>query len=258
SLGVTDSWYNYDAVGRVKIAFEAVKTTHYTYDPAGNVISKNDGEHTVTMKYDALNRIVNKSVPLVTYSSTSCMTSPLMTANFTGYCFFSLPDRVTLGNAYGAAVCFSSDTATYGYDVAGNLVQADNGDAKVRRGYYPNGQIQWDTLRTRQTYRGTADECGGVEPAPPPTDSLGICGDEAHGWRPCNITMSKYALPKDHELALGAPGASNTAHAAQPVWARWSPINIGSVHGPNAGDVDGDEGPGYGDGDPGLLFSAKS
>ncbi len=91
SLGYTDSYYQYDAVGRVKIAFEAVKTTHYTYDPAGNVISKNDGEHIVTMKYDALNRIVNKFVPLVTYSSTSCMTSPLMTANFTGYCFFSLP-----------------------------------------------------------------------------------------------------------------------------------------------------------------------
>lgn len=255
SLGVTDSWYNYDAVGRVKVAFEAVKTTHYTYDPAGNVISKNDGEHVVTMKYDALNRIVNKFVPLVTYSSTSCMTSPLMTANFTGYCFFSLPDRVTLGNAYGAAACFSSDTATYSYDVAGNLIQADNGDARVRRGYYPNGQIQWDTLKTRQTYRGTADECGGMEPAPPPIDSLGICGDEAHGWRPCNITMSKYVLPKDHELALGAAPQQRT-------WASWLPTNTSvaglSVHGPNAGDEDGDHSAGDGGGNPEPLFSAKS
>ena len=253
SLGYTDSYYQYDAVGRVKIAFEAVKTTHYTYDPAGNVISKNDGEHTVTMKYDALNRIVNKFVPLVTYSSTSCMTSPLMTANFTGYCFFNIPDRVTLGNAYGAAACFSSDTATYSYDVAGNLVQADNGDAKVRRGYYPNGQIQWDTLRTRQTYRGTADECGGVEPAPPPIDSLGICGDEAHGWRPCNITMSKYALPKDHELALGTVPQQQTWVP----WASWSPANISardsSIHGPYAGDEES------GDGDDlGSLFDTRS
>lgn len=63
----------------------------------------------------------------------------------------------------GSGVCVRADTATYAFDVAGNMVRADNWAARIRRGYTRSGLLAGDTLTIRTYY---ADVPNGCEPQP--------------------------------------------------------------------------------------------
>lgn len=59
----------------------------------------------------------------------------------------------TQPNTTGQGLVIPGDTAYFDYDVAGNLVRADNRDARIRRAYHLTGTLAADTLRIR-TYAG--------------------------------------------------------------------------------------------------------
>lgn len=117
--------YTYDSLGR-KLSEQpqgpSFGTNSYRYDAAGNDTSTNLRSTTFTMQYDALNRLVKRVIPSVT------------TLGIDGFTF-------------GAAV--PADTQTYVFDVAGNMVQANNYFARVTRTYNLNGTLATDLLRVR-------------------------------------------------------------------------------------------------------------
>jgi hypothetical protein len=52
-------------------------------------------------------------------------------------------------NSPGDSLEIPADTLRFVYDSAGNMVQADNRSAQIRRSYYLNGALATDTLRVR-------------------------------------------------------------------------------------------------------------
>lgn len=127
--------------------------TSFTYDAAGNPVRQRYlGGNEVTEVYDALNRPVQRIVPALDYSYLiwpgiypidSSRHFPLYPNNGTGY-------RVT------------ADTSTFVYDAVGNLLEADNKDARVSRTYAPNGQMLSDSLRIRALTGPVYDAFSGV------------------------------------------------------------------------------------------------
>ncbi|MDP9348066.1 MAG: hypothetical protein M3P24_02840, partial [Gemmatimonadota bacterium] len=123
------------------------------YDPAGNPVRWITRRgHTIEAKYDALNRLTRRIVPEVTYGVRTDTVRgmawhfPLYRQDAEGG--FSVENN----GSYGLTL--PADTVVLAYDTVGNLLRADNREARVRRSYYPNGALRTDTLRIR-TYTGT-------------------------------------------------------------------------------------------------------
>ncbi|MGH7645053.1 MAG: RHS repeat-associated core domain-containing protein, partial [Gemmatimonadales bacterium] len=144
-IGAITTQWRYDPAGRrvVEVAPDgAVDST--VYDPAGNarklVTRRGD---TLTMAYDALNRLIERMVPAVSYPQRNegIPTIRVLSALNTPY------PRYPNDGASGYTI--AADRHTFGYDAFGNQTVADNGDARVRRGYYPNGLIRAETLYVR-------------------------------------------------------------------------------------------------------------
>lgn len=116
----------------------------FTYDPAGNVTIASYNYGTVTSTYDALNRILTRAVPSVSYAQTGCgIWHPAWHPLCTIMVFPLYP------NDGGTGYIVAADTSRFTYDIAGNMLEADNLDAKISRTYALNGAIQTDTLRLR-------------------------------------------------------------------------------------------------------------
>jgi RHS repeat-associated protein len=97
----------------------------FTYDAAGNVVNwqpRSTPANTTT--YDALNRVLQRVVP-------TQGTGGLV--------------KYTYGNS------FLADTVTLAYDVAGNMLTANNVFAKITRAYNLNGTLAADTERIRES-----------------------------------------------------------------------------------------------------------
>jgi RHS repeat-associated protein len=150
SIGTMTTQWRYDAAGRTvaEVAPDgAIDSTRY--DPAGNaiaVVPRRGTAQTMTMIYDRLNRVRRRSVPPVTYPTRSQGIGSLPYIENNGCCFYHTYPWYALDPST-AGPTVPADVATFDYNVMGNLVRADNGDAFVRRGYYPNGLIKSDTLK---------------------------------------------------------------------------------------------------------------
>ena len=138
--------YQYDAAGRLTYRDQGEGPRVLLYDAAGNarrtVSARGD---TVVQLFDALNRLVRRTTPSRNYAQQRCF--PLPDGPITGPgsgCFVVWPYFPNVGDT---AYTVSGDTATFSYDVLGNVTQADNRYARIRRGYYANGQLQRDTSR---------------------------------------------------------------------------------------------------------------
>jgi YD repeat-containing protein len=117
---ITDGW-EYDALGRV--TRQTGTSLHsFRYDPAGNVVWTDRGDSSV---YDALNRRTQHLLPAKAFA----LDGP--------------------GQTYENPAGIPADVEQFSYDALGNMVQADNADARVHRGYYPNGALRADTLAIR-------------------------------------------------------------------------------------------------------------
>lgn len=142
--------WRYDRVGRrvAEIAPDLRKDST-VYDLAGNairVVTRRDS--VIRMQYDALNRLIRRDVPAVTYRSRDQGLSTLGLAGETPPDYPRYPlDPET------SSLTIPADVQIFAFDSAGNTTVADNNDARVRRSYYPNGQLKTDTLIIR-TYLG--------------------------------------------------------------------------------------------------------
>jgi len=131
--------YAYDAAGRLQ-ADTAPDGNYdtFTYDAVGNEITHRTRRANVdTMTYDALNRKTSEIVPSVTYGPYTWFVG-------TGTQTFPL-----YPNCSGHSYCTARDVASFAYDAVGNLVQANNTDARVKRAYNAWGAIAVDSLAIR-------------------------------------------------------------------------------------------------------------
>lgn len=149
------SW-KYDDAGRpVKQTHPGGTSDSTVYDLAGNVIEQRTRRgHSITMVYDALNRMTRRNVPQVQYEARTdglpglsryngahCNDpdDPLSAGFRIAHKYPFYPNDGACGYRVGASV------EQFVYDAMGNLTVADNEDARVRRSYYPNGQLRRDS-----------------------------------------------------------------------------------------------------------------
>jgi RHS repeat-associated protein len=146
--------WDHDALGRTTVEYAPDATpddsldnptTVTGYDPAGNVTTvRTRRQNTITMTYDALNRLKTRVVPAV---SSSDVRAPRLHAenDYTG---------ANCCNAVPQTYVIPERTDSYEYTSTGAMSVADNEDAHVGRSFYPNGQIEDDTLIIANGNRG--------------------------------------------------------------------------------------------------------
>ena len=149
SINVLTTQWVYDAANRpvVTIATDGMRDSTW-YDPASNpIVTRTRNGKVLEATFDRMNRPVRRVEPEMTYSALSSLglliQIDLPWDNYAGthpYPWF--PNN-------GTGLKIPSDTASLSYDIGGRLIKADNGDARVRRTYYANGQIQTDSLWIR-------------------------------------------------------------------------------------------------------------
>lgn len=157
-IGQIRSVFQYDAAGR-RIAEHrttgGIDSTYY--DPAGNPVRVRTARHQpahdpITMEYDELGRLMRRVVPQVVYGPRD-QGIPLNYRSTTyPQCTGAMLERTYPGIPNdGCGYRIAADVQTFAYDEMGNVTQADNGDAQVRRSYNPDGSLKTDTLRIRTT-----------------------------------------------------------------------------------------------------------
>jgi len=149
AIGTITTQWHYDRANRkvAEIAPDGMPDST-VYDPAGNAVSlltrrKDPTTHarvTINMTYDTLNRVTSRVLPPITYQSRP---TAIQIQN-NGWPWVAPPYP---------AYAIPSETQTFTYDSVGNLVTADNADAKVKRTYYANGLIQTDSVRIQTVAR---------------------------------------------------------------------------------------------------------
>ncbi|HKS04922.1 MAG TPA: RHS repeat-associated core domain-containing protein [Gemmatimonadaceae bacterium] len=148
--------YTFNVLGQSTGNVSAGLTTTITRNEGGNMTALltvgDSTTHDQTFTYDALNRMLERRTASKTYTATGSPPSTLL-KNGTTFQYFGV-----LFPAFVNSIVSPADTARFTYDVNGNMLTADNYDARIKRSYYPNGQIKTDTAKIR-TYAvtGTPD-----------------------------------------------------------------------------------------------------
>lgn len=141
-----DVTYTYDAAGRLTHRSHGAGPRWFVYDAAGNAVRTVTAlGDTAVQSFDALDRLMRRVTPSRHYAQQGCTglpAGPITGAG--GGCFVAWPYYPNDG---GTGYTVSGDTATFVHDLAGNVIQADNRNARIRRGYFPNGQLHTDTTR---------------------------------------------------------------------------------------------------------------
>jgi len=138
---VSTSWV-FDAFGQVvRERSPDGLEEQMVHDPAGNVVQRVTRRgHTITSEYDALSRLTRRIAPAVPDPG-------VIHTSDTGWSF------PLYANNGGSLHNLPADTAVFAYDMMGNVIVANNGDAKVSRGYDATGNLTWETQKIR-TYVG--------------------------------------------------------------------------------------------------------
>jgi RHS repeat-associated protein len=139
---------SYDRAGRLLSRSLGSGPTGFSYDAAGNVVTETyRSDSTVTMQFDALNRPIKRIVPRRAYGRTDCTGHAIGPLYISGtICAMKFP---LYANASGDSLEVPADTSVFVYDSAGNMVQADNRDAHIRRRFAINGALTADSLWMR-------------------------------------------------------------------------------------------------------------
>jgi RHS repeat-associated protein len=188
-----------DAVGR-DTAHRASSSSDFEIrrrDPAGNVVEVRTARgHVITSLYDELNRLRERRTPQITIDEE--------------YASYPIGEYFPIiGRPDSSVVCIAADTARYSYDAVGNMTRADNGIARVRRGYLRNGLLGADTLRIRAYYYGGRSDC---DPIPPPGLSE---VPPASLWAHSYVAIPSYDLD-GRRTALTFNGSQNHSVAFSP------------------------------------------
>ena len=151
--------FRYDPAGRkvAEVAPDRVSVDSTYYDLASNVVrARTRRGDTLRTRYDALNRPV-----WVYHSATRYNAIREGIAGFgvqpPGPGCSNDPTQYTAKHPYpqyptnteDCSLTVAADSSILEYDALGNLMRADNSDARVERGYNLNGTLAWETLRIR-------------------------------------------------------------------------------------------------------------
>jgi RHS repeat-associated protein len=149
--GILSTEYEYDPAGRrIRETSSQSGTQRSTYDQGGNVIVAHTASgYDVQMRYDALGRLVERTVPERT-EGRMCGSITLVQD-----C-----EPFPLFPNFGDGLKIPAEASFYRYDAAGNQVYAENADAIVLRGYYPNGALRTDSVKIRAAEDLTYTEYG--------------------------------------------------------------------------------------------------
>jgi RHS repeat-associated protein len=134
AIGTSTTRWHYDAAGRSVAEIAPDGSVDSTlYDVGGNAIRviTRRGD-TLNMQYDPLSHLISRVVPAVSYRDTTA------TWHFPLYT-----------NCSSTWLCISGDTATFSYDAVGNMLTANNRDARISRHYNLDGTLATDTLKIR-------------------------------------------------------------------------------------------------------------
>jgi RHS repeat-associated protein len=161
----------YDAANRLYEQNNGNGTQTFTLDAAGNAKAvAYTGGGTATTTFDAMNRPVLRIVSAREYGRTTCGEFPDASALLGNGCFMVFPYFPNQADG-GTGLHVSGDTVRFVYDVAGNVVRADNRNARIGRSYSPNGLLISETSTigfvdepsidaTSSTYLYTYDDDG--------------------------------------------------------------------------------------------------
>jgi RHS repeat-associated protein len=131
----------YDRVGRLSYTLhpDGSKDSTY-YDAGGNADTLYTRRlYKIAQSFDALNRITKRIVPSVFYP-----TLDVGIPADSGYPSYHMAPNLPYGN-----LTVPGDSAALFYDEVGNLVEADNADARVSRVYDAAGRMLTETQRVR-------------------------------------------------------------------------------------------------------------
>ena len=136
--------WTYDAFGRISTESTAIgRVKKLKYDKAGNIkhVVTPAGD-TIRMEYDVLNRLSSRWAGHRTYPTTTTIDGQ---ADVQPESLWRFPFIVSAGG--GREVL--GDSASFEYDVMGNMKLAESRDAAVRRTYTQRGEIKLDSLDIR-------------------------------------------------------------------------------------------------------------
>ena len=153
-LSVHTTRYHHDGAGRVnaEVAPDGQRDST-AYDPTGNVVAQvTRGGDTLTFVYDVLNRLEKRITRAKPYPYMG--TAPTVW-HFPMYREDASGELNTLNGGSGGnfGLTIPRDTAVFTYDSVGNILTADNRDARITRTYFRGGPLQTETQRLR-TYVG--------------------------------------------------------------------------------------------------------
>jgi RHS repeat-associated protein len=171
------------------------------------------------MTYDALNRLTARTVPEAGYCARweGIPTDDPSSGNQPPYPQYPSPNNTCVVPRQDTILYMphfktsggytvSGDTARFSYDEMGNTTIADNADARVRRSYYPNGQLHFDSLYIGTVSRDTVhkyimeylyDRDGRVQTLKHPVQLSGSASGYQTGMRydPLNGALSTVINP---------------------------------------------------------------
>jgi len=142
---ITTRWL-YDGVGRVirETAPDLAYDTHVYTATGQDTLTLTRRGHSIRMQYDALGRLTQRIVPAVMYDSIALGIGNDTLPHIGGNPHVSYPWFPT--DTLTRQLLIAGDTATFTYDVMGNLRSARNGASRISRGYFPDGAIKADTM----------------------------------------------------------------------------------------------------------------
>lgn len=140
SIGeMAESW-TYDAAGRVLSATRGGATEHTLYDPAGAFVDvrsrRSDylgGRLAVRTEYDVMGRVARRTSTPVNYREQT----------------IAVADRTWILPQEYQARTIPGDSSTFTYDALGNLLTANNRDARITRTYLASGLVESETQEVR-------------------------------------------------------------------------------------------------------------
>lgn len=212
-IGTLTTAWRYDSLGRpvAEVAPDLkVDSTHY--DLASNAdVTITRRCLSITATFDSLNRLATKTTDEAAYVPRSWG----LAMNFNKPPVDISHPFPRYPNSPDSGLVIPGSEQSFAYDPLGGIAEADNEDAQVHRTYFPDGQIESETLRIRTVA---------------PLDSGGDI-DHTH------VYTTRYAYDRDGrrvklqhpaQLAavLGASGSDSTTYAYDPLTGQLQSVRV--------------------------------
>jgi RHS repeat-associated protein len=149
-IGLLATEWGYDRAHRplVEIAPDGLRDSSYV-GAAGTIDSVvTRRQHRIRMSYNVLGQMTSRTLPTVEYPQEPIGLAALPTPPPND------PPYPRLLKSASGGLTIAGETVTFTYDSLGNIVTANNADARIARTYWPGGALRVETQRVR-SYEGS-------------------------------------------------------------------------------------------------------